>query len=278
MTLDPRSFTAFERAAHDRIADTYAEHFTPLTSLALDPLLDAAEITAKQRVLDIATGPGVAAAAALARGAAATGVDLSPVMVALAQRAHPGAEFWVAEVVALPFPDQSFDVVVCNFGLGHFPEPEAALAECVRVLAPGGRLAFSWWDQPARQRVQGLFREVIAELELTPPPEVPRGHDTLRFSDPEAFAVLLRGAGLDGVRVMAHGTTHLMPDVEALWRAGMGGMAVTASAIAAQDAATQARAREAIARRAAVHRDPRGLAIPIAYFIGTGQKLSTPTS
>ena len=65
--------------------------------------------------------------------------------------------------------------MICNFGLGHFPEPEAALAECVRVLVPGGRLAFSWWDQPARQRVQGLFREAIAELGLAPPPEVPRG-------------------------------------------------------------------------------------------------------
>jgi hypothetical protein len=47
-------------------------------------------------------------------------------------------------------------------------------------MVPGGTLAFSWWDQPVRQRVQGLFREVIAELGLSPPPTVPQGHDTLR--------------------------------------------------------------------------------------------------
>ena len=120
--------------------------------------------------------------------------------------------------------------------------------------------------------MQGLFREAIAELGLPPPPEVPRGHDTLRFSDPQAFAGLLRDAGLGKVVVVAHNTTYSMPDGEALWRAGMGGMAVPASAIAAQDAATQARAREAIARRAEAYRGPWGLEIPIAFLIGTGQK------
>ena len=272
MTLDPRSFTAFERAAHDRIAESYAQHFAPLTSLALEPLLDAAAIQAARRVLDVATGPGVAAAAAQARGAMVTGVDVSPGMVALAQRAHLAVEFRVADVVALPFPDGQFDAVICNFGLGHFPEPEPALAECVRVLAPGGMLAFSWWDQPVRQRVQGLFRETIAELALALPPDVPQGHDTLRFSDPEAFAGLLRGAGLDDVQIVTHRTVHPMAGVEALWRAGIGGMAVTAAAITSQDAATQARAREAIARRVEIYRTPRGLEIPIAFLIGRGQK------
>ena len=162
MALDAQAFTAFESSAHDRIAGAYAEHFAPLTSLALGPLLDAARVAAGQRVLDVASGPGVAAAAALGRGAAAIGVDVSPGMVALAQRAHPGADFRVADVVALPFPDGAFEAVLCNFALGHFPKPEAALAECVRVLAPGGTLAFSWWDRPERQRVQGLFRETIA--------------------------------------------------------------------------------------------------------------------
>jgi SAM-dependent methyltransferase len=175
-------------------------------------------------------------------------------------------------VVALPGPDAAFDAVVCNFALGHFPEPEAALAECLRVLAPGGTLALSWWDQPVRQRVQGLFREVIAELGLPPAPEVPQGHDTLRFSDAEAFAGLLRGAGLDGVAVTPHRTTFPMPDAEALWRAGMGGMAVTAAAIAGQDAATQAHARESLARRAEAYRGEEGIEIPISFLIGSGRK------
>jgi hypothetical protein len=63
-----------------------------------------------------------------------------------------------------------------------------------------------------------------------------------------------------------------MLDVETLWRAGIGGMAVTASAITTQDTATQDRAREAIARRAEAYRSPEGLEIPIAFLIGSGQK------
>jgi hypothetical protein len=64
-----------------------------------------------------------------------------------------------------------------------------------------------------------------------------------------------------------------MPDIEALWRAGIGGMAVTASAITAQDAVTQARVRDAIARRAEpYYKSPPQLEIPIAFLIGSGQK------
>lgn len=272
MALDPKAFTEFERAAHDRLAERYAKVFAPLTSLALEPLLRAAEIGRGQRLLDVATGPGVAAAAAQARGAVVTGVDVSPGMIALASKAHPGIDFRVAEVTALPFPNGSFEAVICNFALGHFPAPELALAECVRVLAPGAILALSWWDQPAHQRVQGLFREVIAELGLCPPPEVPQGHDTLRFSEPQAFLELLRDAGLANAEVSSCRTSHLMPDADALWQAGMGGMAVTASALAGQDAATQARARDALARRAEMYRNEDGLRIPVAFFIGSGRK------
>jgi ubiquinone/menaquinone biosynthesis C-methylase UbiE len=272
MGVDAKAFIAFERTAHDRIAGRYAEVFVPLTSLALDPLLNAADVGPGRRLLDVGTGPGVAAAAAQARGAQATGVDVSPGMIELARRSNPGIDFQVAEVTALPFPDATFDRVICNFAIGHFPDAGAALAECVRVLTPGGTLALSWWDQPARQRVQGLFREAIAELALRPPPDLPQGHDTLRYSDPKAFAELLHNAGVRDVLVSSHQTIHLMADVEALWQAGMGGMAVTAGAVAAQDAVTQNRVREAIARRAEMYQSPRGLEIPIAFLIAAGRK------
>jgi hypothetical protein len=65
-----------------------------------------------------------------------------------------------------------------------------------------------------------------------------------------------------------------MPDIEALWRAGIGGMAVTASAITAQDATTQARVRDVITRRAEpYYKSSRQLEIPIAFLIGSGQKV-----
>jgi ubiquinone/menaquinone biosynthesis C-methylase UbiE len=67
MAADAKAFVAFERMAHDRIAGRYAEVSAPLTSLALDPLFDAARVGPGRRLLDVGTGLGMAAAAAQAR-------------------------------------------------------------------------------------------------------------------------------------------------------------------------------------------------------------------
>jgi len=78
-TIDVEGFREFERAAHDRVADGgYTEFFAPITAGAIDTLLDAAGVTAERRVLDVAAGPGFVAGRAAGRGAAVTGVDLSP--------------------------------------------------------------------------------------------------------------------------------------------------------------------------------------------------------
>jgi SAM-dependent methyltransferase len=254
------------------LATTYHDFFTPVTALAIKPLLDAVRLHADARLLDVATGPGSLAAEALRFGARPMGVDLSPGMIELARNAYPGIDFRVAEVEHLPFADCSFDASVCNFALGHFPCPESAIAECVRTLKPGGRIALSWWDDPSRQRIQGLFREAIAEIGAAPPPDVPAGFSILRFSDTEEFRRLLDGAGLTEVAVQDHRTTYLVADVDTLWRGGLGSFAVTSSAVVHQNAATQAAIRAALERRAALYQTPNGLLLPIAFKIGTGRK------
>jgi len=270
---DAERLRRFERQRHDSLAATYHDFFTPITALAIQLLLDAAGAGAGSNLLDIATGPGSVAARARGLGAACIGVDLSPGMIALARLSHPDIDFQVAEVEHLPFADHSFDTVVCNFGLGHFPWPEAAVAECRRTLKVGGRVAFSWWDQPDKQRIQGLFREAIAEVGVAPPPDVPAGHSNLRFSDTAEFHKLLAGADLDDVRVEDHRTTYTIADVDTLWRGGLGSFAVTASAILHQDAATQTAIRASLERRAAAYRTPAGLVLPIAFKIGSGRKV-----
>jgi ubiquinone/menaquinone biosynthesis C-methylase UbiE len=205
-------------------------------------------------------------------GAQTIGVDLSPGMIALAKKANPGIDFRVAEVEHLPFSDQSFDGVVCNFGLGHFPCPEASIAECVRTLKLGGRIALSWWNDPSKQRIQGLFREAIAEIGAELPPDVPKGYSPLRFSDTAEFARLLEGSGLAEIYIKEHQTTYLIADIDTLWRGGLGSFAITASAIIHQSAATQAAIRAALERRAAVYKTPAGLEVPVGFKIGTGLK------
>lgn len=139
---DAERLRAFERQGHDALAATYHEFFTPVTAMAIEPLLDAVSLRPGTHLLDVAAGPGALAAAAANRGAQAVGVDLSPRMIELARRLYPAIEFREADVEHLPFPDRTFDVVICGFGLGHFPRPEAAVAECVRTIKPGGRMLF----------------------------------------------------------------------------------------------------------------------------------------
>ena len=154
--INADAFRDFERAAHDEIAEGYRQFFTAVTDYAVEPLLDAAAVRVGRRVLDVATGPGLVAFRAAGRGAAAvTGVDLAPRMLELAAAQCPRVDFRQADAENLPLADQSFDCVVSNFGLGHFPRPERALSEFVRVLTPGGAVAVSWWDVPARHRVMG---------------------------------------------------------------------------------------------------------------------------
>ncbi|MBD0270473.1 MAG: methyltransferase domain-containing protein [Acetobacteraceae bacterium] len=261
----------FERAAHTRMAPGYDAFFSPVTALATSALLDAAAVGPGQRVLDVACGPGRVAARASERGATATGVDLAPGMVALARGLHPHVAFREAGVEALPFDDGAFDALVCSFGLGHFPDPELAVAECSRVVAPGGRLAFAWWDDPSRHRLQALFREAAAEIGAPAPANVPV-HSTLRFCDTEEFRRLLEGAGLAGVDVRGHTTEHRIPDVDALWEGGLGSLAMTAAAIVHQPGEVRARIRSAFERRAAALRTEHGLTIPVAFLIGSGRK------
>jgi ubiquinone/menaquinone biosynthesis C-methylase UbiE len=270
-TEDADRFRTFERQRHDHLATTYRDFFTPVTALAVRSLLDAARVRPAMNLLDVAAGPGVLAAEANALGIEYTGIDLSPGMIELAKTSYPGIEFHVADVEHMPFDDASFDAVVCNFGLGHFPNPEASVTECVRTLKPGGRIALSWWDDLDKQRIQGLFREAIAEIGATAPPEVPKGYSVLRFADTGEFRRLLEGAGLTDVSVEDHQTSYLISDVETLWRGGLGSFAVTGSAIAHQDAATQSAIRAALERRAEVYRTSGGLNLPIAFKIGAGQ-------
>jgi ubiquinone/menaquinone biosynthesis C-methylase UbiE len=263
---------AFERQGHDALAASYHAFFAQVTALATDPLFDGVHLQPGTRLLDVASGPGALAAEAVNRGARPVGVDLSPRMIELARRLHPAIEYREADVEHLPFPDHAFDAVVCAFGLGHFPRPEIAAAECVRTLVPGGRIAFSWWDDPARQRIQGLFREAIAEIGVSAALDVPQGHNVFRFSNSDEFLRLLDGAGLTEVKVTEHAATYFVPDTETLWQGGLGSLVLTGAVIRQHDQATQDLIRSAFERRASAYRSADGLNLPIAFKIGSGQR------
>ena len=263
---------AFERQGHDALAKSYHAFFAGVTGLATDPLLDAVHLHPGTRLLDVASGPGALAAEAANRGARPVGVDLSPQMIELARQLYPAIEFREADVEHLPFADETFDAVVCAFGLGHFPRPEVAVAESVRTLLPGGSIALSWWDRPARQRIQGIFRDAIAEVGVSMSPDVPQGHNVYRFSDTGEFHRLLEGAGLTELTVTEHTTTYLVPDTETLWRGGLGSLVLTGASIRQQDKGIQDLIRTAFERYASVYKSAHGLNLPVAFKVGSGRR------
>ena len=133
----------------DEAAALYDEAFAHVTAYFMPFLLRAAGVAPGMRVLDIATGTGLSAEAALgAVGPAGhvTAADVSPAMIAKARErlAHvPNVSISVEDGQALPFPDESFDAVLCNLGLMFFPDPVRGLIEFRRVLRRGGRVAVS---------------------------------------------------------------------------------------------------------------------------------------
>src|SRR5207248_11373047 len=110
-------------------------------------LLLSAAVAPGMRVLDIATGTGLSAEAALAAvgpTGQVTAADISPAMVAKARERlgeAPNVSLSVEDGQALPFFDESFDEVLCNLGLMFFPDPARGLREFRRVLLRGGRAA-----------------------------------------------------------------------------------------------------------------------------------------
>jgi ubiquinone/menaquinone biosynthesis methyltransferase len=154
----------------DTIADRY-DLITRLLSYGQDQkwkrrLIATAAIAPGERVLDLACGTGDLAFDAAARGATVIGLDLTPRMVHLARErgraAHPApaaatAVFTVGDMMSLPVPDASFDVITTGYGLRNVPVLDDAIREIHRVLKPGGRLLSLDFNRPASAPLRAAY-------------------------------------------------------------------------------------------------------------------------
>jgi ubiquinone/menaquinone biosynthesis C-methylase UbiE len=192
--MSSHAFHDFELAGWEKAAAEYDERFGQLTSQSIGPLLDAAGAAAGTRLLDVACGPGHVAAAAARRGASVIGIDFSSAMIDRAIQQYGSLEFQTGDAEQLAFSNESFDAVVMNFGMLHLARPEAAIAEAFRVLRPGGRYAFTVWDQPGRAVAFGIILDSVqskGSMDVTLPP----GPPFFRFSDPEESIRTVAAAG-----------------------------------------------------------------------------------
>lgn len=270
--IDVAAFVRFEAEGWSLIPEGYHRFFGPITGRAAEPLLDAAAVGAGTRVLDVATGPGYLAGRAAARGASAVGVDLAPAILALAADLNPAVEYRHGDAHHLPFEDSSFDAVVSGFLLPHLGDHARAMAELVRVLAPGGRLAVSTWDLPGRTEIPGLLLAAVQEAGASPPADLPAGPPFFRYSDDGALGGLLRGAGLDDVQVDRLAFIHQLPSATALWDGLLAGTVRAAPLVRRQPEPVQQRIRAAFDRLAARYNTGDSLQLPVSVKLASGQK------
>jgi len=124
-------------------------------------------------LLDVACGTGIAAITAARIGAKVSGLDLTPELLERARENSQIADVEIdwreGDAEALPFADSEFDLVLSQFGHMFTPRPEVVLAQMLRVLKPGGTIAFVTW--PPESLVGSSFT-LVASYMPPPPPGV----------------------------------------------------------------------------------------------------------
>lgn len=196
----------------DSVPEMYDRHLGPLLfdQYARDL---ATRLTASERpvrkVLEIAAGTGILTeqlAGLLPAEAAIVATDLNPPMLAVAQKRLEGhasssrIEWREADATTLPFPDASFDAVVCQFGVMFFPDKPRAASEAHRVLEPGGRWLFNLWGSLEENPIARIAHETVTGYFPEDPPQFYKVPFSMH--DEESTRELVAGAGFSDVSVI----------------------------------------------------------------------------
>jgi SAM-dependent methyltransferase len=257
----------------DEAAAGYERAFAHVTTHFIPFLLRAARLAPGMHVLDIATGTGLAAEAALA-AVGPTGhvaaADISPQMAERARerlRGHANTTVVVEDGQALSVPDQSFDAVLCSLGLMFFPDPARGLAEFHRVLRPGGRAAVTVTTTVERS-YNGRINRAIARHA----PDLDAAN-TRFFSlggDPARLRSLFDGAGFREVETTTEAHRFTLPSFDAYFAPFEGGGGSSGQAFIALPEEARRSVRDELRRE---HGDTGGpIEIDVELRIASGRR------
>ena len=212
--------------------------------------------------LDVGCGAGMAAQLSAGRGATVHGLDASPSLLAIAQERLPSAEFLLGDLEALPYPDDSFDLVTGFNSFQYAGNPGVALGEAKRVARPGGQVLIMTWDEPEGMEAASLIR-ALGPLMPPPPPGAP---GPFALSDETALRAFAGGAGLDPLEVFDVPSPWHYADLKAALRGQLSsGVAARAVAHSGEEAV-----QAAISRAMEPYRQPDG-----SYTIGASYRCLT---
>ncbi len=213
---DPKSRVA---ATFDLVAHGYDK--LPAHRRCANRLVRFAELRSGMTVLDVATGTGSAALAAVqivGRTGRVVGVDLAPEMLVQARGKITAAglsniELHEGDAAQLNFPDNYFDAVFCASSLHLLPDMLVALREWQRVTKPGGLVAFSAFGMTFHQPLADLYEKRIRQYGA----QLPAQRRTLRLADPVTCRTLLQDAGVHAIEVQSEQLGYYLRTVDEWW-------------------------------------------------------------
>jgi ubiquinone/menaquinone biosynthesis C-methylase UbiE len=257
---------AVDVSAYDRWVGRWSRLFVP-------SLLAAAQVSPGSVVLDVSTGTGEAALAALPVVGASgmlVGADIAPEMLEAA-RARLNAPLFrpvAADGQALPFKNGSFDAVVCQLGLQFFPDPALGLREFRRVLRPGARVAVCVISTPDQAPMWGVLADTLSRL-------LPERRNVLHLSfalsDPRKLENLFAEAAFRDIRVQREVRSDIIESFDEYWAAietGTGSQPQTYLALPEPDRRT---VHEAVRAQLARFETDGKLAMSVEMLIGSAQ-------
>jgi ubiquinone/menaquinone biosynthesis C-methylase UbiE len=239
-------------------------------------LVDAANLRAGERVLDVACGTGIVARTAAGRvgpGGTVVGVDINPAMLDVARNLANGSIRYVqSNAQELPFGEAEFDVVFCQQGLQFFTDRAAALREVHRVTTPRGRAVFAVWRGPEHHRIQlDIDRDVIGRYL---PAEYLEGSDApFALGDIEEVRRLFLDAGFSQVHIRTHVSEVRFPSARQMLDGLTGAHAPVAAAIAALAESEREALYADVAKANATYIDDDGVMFPMTGALVVARKL-----
>jgi ubiquinone/menaquinone biosynthesis C-methylase UbiE len=253
-----------------------AEEMAEMARRLNEPLLELVGIAAGQHALDLACGagePALTIAELVGPEGRVTATDLAEGMLAgakrrAAERGLGNIGFEIADAESLPFPNAGIDRVTCRFGLMFFPDKPKALAECLRVLKPGGRAGFMVWGPLEENAVFQI--NMAAVLEVMGPQDDHFLEMPFNLGQPGTLVGLLEQAGFTGVEEQVIQARRKAPGDQPFWRTNLdmsfGTLWMEASA--AEREAVEA----AILRRLEEYREGDHYRLPVHVRYAAGAK------
>lgn len=252
-------------AAYSAAADHYDAPALRFWNYFGERTVKRAVLRPGEMVLDVCCGAGASAlpaACAVTPGGRVIGVDLAPPLLALA-RAKAAAqgvgnvEFRHADFDQVYFRPESFDAVVCVFGLFFFLDMAAALRKMWRFLRPGGRLVVTTWGPDSFEPGDTLFWDALRRER----PDLDQAHSARkRLSESGAVEQVFAAAGIANVETEAEDHQHAIESVEDWWTIVMG------SSLRGRVDQLTVEERERV-REACLALECRALRMPVVYTV-----------